>query len=182
MASDDLLAKTETMRAKLREVRIQPTNLALPMADAYIDEIEKTIATRLPDDYRWFVREYGACWTEKSYAYPIDPACPWGGTEALASFDLFYGREAESDDLLKMCHWFCVDRIPSEFIPIARDSGDNLLCLGVREPYRGEVYFWILHEETHPPTMDNMWFVASSFADLIASLIPDPGYATDDAA
>lgn len=182
MASDDLSAKTQKMRAKLREARIRPTHGAVLPTDEYIGEVERTICTQMPEDYRWFLREFGASIPEIPQAYRLDPACPWGGGEALAGFDFLLGPESRCTDLLEMCIEYCGDRIPREFIPIGLDGVDNILCLGVRSPYRGQVYLWIFEEETRPPTMDNMWFVANSFADFVEGLLPDPGYAPKTAA
>jgi hypothetical protein len=62
------------------------------------------------------------------------------------------------------------DRMPSEFVPIARDGGGNLL---VMDP-AGEIYFWDHERESDSdplqPYYANTTKIASSFTALVGAL------------
>ncbi len=64
-------------------------------------------------------------------------------------------------------------RIPNSFFPIAYDSCGNLICIPVKGPDRGKVYFWD-HEmeaaDDEEPSYDNLTLIADSFEDFFNSL------------
>lgn len=67
------------------------------------------------------------------------------------------------------------DRLPSNIFPIAYDSLGNLICISVKGPDRGKVYFWD-HEleadsnQGESPSYDNLTLIADSFDEFINSL------------
>jgi hypothetical protein len=59
------------------------------------------------------------------------------------------------------------------------DPGGNAICLGIRGPHRGKVYFWDHEEEPDPDEWDgqvetagNLEVIAESFAEFLARVSP----------
>ena len=63
------------------------------------------------------------------------------------------------------------DYVPTGFVPIAEDSGGNLLCLGIKDTHAGKVFFWD-HEQPQGDDPRNLREVANSIDELLDKLIP----------
>jgi hypothetical protein len=63
------------------------------------------------------------------------------------------------------------ERIPNEVIPIAHAECGNLICLVIKGSEIGNVYFWDHELEVEQlPSWENMFFLSSSFDELVESL------------
>lgn len=62
-------------------------------------------------------------------------------------------------------------RLPEGFIPIGDDLGGSVICLGTKEPYNEEIYFWDHENESETPyDMNNMYFLANDIYDFLDKL------------
>lgn len=67
------------------------------------------------------------------------------------------------------------ERLPNNIFPIGYDSGGNLICISVKGPDRGKIYFWNHEMEADPaqgevPDYSNLTLIADSFDEFINSL------------
>jgi hypothetical protein len=60
------------------------------------------------------------------------------------------------------------DKIPNHFIPVAHDSGGNLICLSCGKNDFGYVYFW--DHEYDKTGANNYFIIAKSFNQFIESI------------
>ncbi len=132
-----------------------------------IIELESKINVKLPSDYKRFLLLHNGG-HPKQNCYPcIDDNME--GSD-IDSFLAFY--EGSINSLITDINIY-EDRIPKGFIPIACDSGGNLVCLGIGDDKYGMIYFWEHEEEVEygeEPTLDNMYLIANNFTDFINSL------------
>lgn len=99
-------------------------------SEAQINETEKSIKSSLPEEYRKFLREFGASlFTDDVVFTPIEPS-PWavGGDEC---FDAFYGISADPGFDLCRVNARLKGNLPNETIAIGHDSGSNLILLSL---------------------------------------------------
>lgn len=61
-------------------------------------------------------------------------------------------------------------RVPANLIPIACDGSGDLICLALFGPDTGQVVFWDYLDERDEPTYENVYRVADSFSEFIASI------------
>lgn len=83
----------------------------------------------------------------------------------------FSGSKAsfESSDLVWV-HDIMHGRLPRGQLAFANTDCGDLLCLTVGGLAEGRVMFWDHEAETAPPTFDNMYEVAPTFEEFLASL------------
>lgn len=132
------------------------------MSVVNIDSFEKRLGTALPEDYTDFLTK-GTVPTRRVFVVPgqgrsrVRSFIGFGdGFEAPARYLSLYGR-----------------RLPSEVTPIGEDAFGNLVCLAIRGPHRGSVYFWDHENESEPGTAvtyDNMTLLAPSFVEFVRGL------------
>ncbi len=131
-----------------------------------IQDAEKELDVVFPADYKQFLLLHnGGQPDQKNYDF----------AENENGSDVHCFLSINGDDSISLLNEACFfqDKIPKAFIPIAYDSGNNQICLGVREPYYNQVYFWDFNEAPgwmdpefyELPTFDNMYLLARSFDD-----------------
>src|SRR3954466_11826651 len=109
-----------------------------PATDEQICELEKIEGITLPADFRTFLQTYnGGRPTPDSFPFP--PGTEGGGSLLNTFFHLGEG-EGETNDLQTMCDRYR-KRLPPTMMPIGRDAGNNIICLGVHGEPKGRVYF-----------------------------------------
>jgi cell wall assembly regulator SMI1 len=139
-----------------------------PLSPSHLQEVESRLAIELPGDYRAFLLAHNG-------GRPVPDAFRLSGRWEMV--DRFLGiHEGEHDNLLDYVKAY-EGRLPPELLPIAHDAFGNLLCLAVRSPEHGGVYFWDHEGEAErgqPPSYDNVTCVAESFEDFLASLTALP--------
>ncbi|MEI6187628.1 MAG: SMI1/KNR4 family protein [Alphaproteobacteria bacterium] len=129
--------------------------------------LEKKIGINLPVEYKNFLILHNGGHPKKD-CYPMISTVLDGAD--IAWFLACY--EGEHENLLKEFSRF-KGIIPEEFIPIARGSGGNKICLGVSGNVFGKVYFFVRNweiDENGQPIPDEMCTIANNFTDFINSL------------
>lgn len=144
------------MNVLIFETRGQP---ASPQA---VGDLEANVG-KLPEDYKAFLIEGDGA---RLRQFNTVSGSEFGGVReifALADPEGSYRK-------LPAVMTTYARRVPPGFLPISDDQAGNLYCLGLVEPYRGQVYFWDHEyeaEEDEEPTLDNMHKVAGSFQELV---------------
>jgi hypothetical protein len=164
--------------------KIVKINNSLPKTNvARIQRFETEHNISLPKSFVEFLLEYNGGQPE-ARVFPIVDHQRLGNTAGFVQ--LIYGLDdpwgpAAMDIEEKMEVY--LERIPSDYIPIANDVGGNLILLCVKGAPHGEVYFWDHGvEEEIDPSQDlsasyyNVAFVAKSFDDFLNQLRPEQGY------
>ncbi|MBD2326000.1 SMI1/KNR4 family protein [Alkalinema sp. FACHB-956] len=137
--------------------------------------LEKIIQHQLPQDYTEFLMNYNVIAFDNYVEFPLIEEC-FG--EDWKSIDLFWG--IVYDEARDIGHQYInnyKDRLPNGLLPIASDAGDNIICIGIAEDIKGEIYFWDFEEELHDPDDEdledpfyNTCLVAHSFSEFINSM------------
>ena len=153
-------------------------SLGPSLTDRDIANVERQLGVSLPPDYAAFLREHNGGHPEPSVFRVYDEEPPAGSssyTERVLAFFLGLSRD-EYNDLLDSAKFF-ENRVPPELLAVGRDVFGNLICLAVSGPNRGKIYWWFHEEEAEedePPTYDNIYFVANSFAEFLDTLTELP--------
>ncbi len=155
-----------------------------PVASEKIADFEASIGETLPADYREFL---SAC---NGGALGGRLCCPYGSDEANVCIHHVGGLRDSASMSLAARRRVYSGRIPSDLLWIMDDPGGNAICLGIRGPHRGKVYFWDHEEEPDPDEWDgqvetvetagNLELIAESFAEW-SSAVPNPGHSWDAA-
>lgn len=121
---------------------------------------------KLPDTYRDFLimnngGEPGSCYfTFKDSS---------DGSDVRYFLGIFPDKDNDLLNHLKIYK----NRLPDNIFPIAYDSCGNLICISVKGPDRGKVYFWD-HEmeagEGQEPDYSNLTLIADSFSEFLENL------------
>jgi hypothetical protein len=133
-----------------------------------IVEVEKVLNFSLPIQYRSFLlKQNGGHPQPNKFNIEGDP-------ENISRVDGFnYIKNGDFLDLLNTWEVY-QGRIPKEFISIAFDPGGNQICIGVSNPYYGQIYFWDHEEEgDEETTYDNLYLIAESFDKFMNNLSND---------
>ena len=141
-------------------------------------ELEAALGGPLPDDYRQFLEMCnggfvgGALW----YEGPTPT-----GTSADAGVHHIGGFRQETFFSLAWAQNCYAGRIPDVLLWIMDDPFGNAICLGLRGPHRGRIYFWDHEREPDPrcwngqvETAGNLTLIANSFTEFVAGLKPTP--------
>ncbi len=147
--------------------------------------IEKRYKIKIPEIYKLFLFKYGDCTIEQEIRYrPVKPS-HYTDKDGLNDFGSFFGFEEGMNNIGKIIKQY-YERVPNSLIPIADDGLGNLVCIGVKDEYRGKIYFWNHEDELMAHVMlnekeyldisiDNYWnnifLIAESFLDFIKSFI-----------
>jgi hypothetical protein len=143
-----------------------------PVTLEILAEAEKQLGVALPEGYRQFLLLHnGGHPKQDCYGFAEND----NNSEVHRFFAIFDGSNTVNLLIQAKCYR---DSVPSEFLVIGRDGGGSRICLGVREPYYNQVYFWDFNEAPgwmdpefyEPPTFDNMYLLARSFEEFINKL------------
>lgn len=139
--------------------------------------LEHSLGVALPDDYRRFLigcnggHVGGRLW----FRGPTPD-----GESADAGVHHIGGFRSESYFSLTQTRKTYGPRIPPTLLWIADDPFGNAICLGLREPHRGHVFFWDHEHEPDPEAWDgrletagNLQLLALSFTDFVSGLRAD---------
>ncbi len=63
-------------------------------------------------------------------------------------------------------------RLPKGLLPIARDPGGSLLCLGTSGKHAGHILFWDRNKESSRASFKNVYLVAEDFSAFLNGLYP----------
>jgi SMI1 / KNR4 family (SUKH-1) len=176
------------MDQSLDALGIEPLNgkYLIKMSQSDLMNLEQRLQVRLPNIYRWFLLNYGGIGFRHHISFrPISPLPEHLSVSGIGDIDFLYGPESDARDeysLMEMLRCYS-DRMPENLIPIGGEIGGNQICLGIRGPEAGKIYYWDHHNEWDeedyleqglpvPPDMkfQNVHLIADSFEDFIARL------------
>lgn len=158
--------KTKKRRQKdldkrTKELGIESFVNDIPLSEvpSVIKEIECSFGVKLPEDYAWFLLEYGSFCFLEDVEYPGRNIC-------IGSF--------LCEDMIE---WLSVidERFPTQFIPIADDGGGNLLGMSLRQDETHGQIYWHHHcvgavDDTDAARFEVLDWIAPSWADFIMGL------------
>ena len=143
-------------------VEINPSKESLNPAQ--VDDLELTLRTRLPEDFKAFLRQHNA-------AVPAENVYRTGNI--TTSVEQFFGISTdENEDIVFLNQQMYSGRLPPRAVAVALAGGGNLICIRTSD---GSVYLWDHEREALPdaePTYDNMARLAQSFAEFLERLEP----------
>jgi len=147
-------------------VAFEMHNNGPPITEARISAVEHKLGIVLPGGYLAFLmRNNGGI--PKPRFFPIRGLDdnPFGGIQ------LFFGIDetVRSADLEWNYETFS-GRIPHNLLPIACDDAGNLICISLNGVDGDMVYLWYHDDEHTPPTYNNVYFIAESFAAFLESI------------
>lgn len=147
-----------------------------PVTSEDIKQIESELGYSLPNDYVEFLINYGGFAFNCYVIYPLLEPCPIGDMQGL---DVFFGvLPNDTYDIIGRYQGL-KDRIPSNFLPIARDGMGNHVCLSVNGDDKGYVYFWqhdaevLIDDDENSGYVKDIYLAARSFDEFIDSLERD---------
>lgn len=98
--------------------------------EAQILETEMKLKLRLPEEYKKFLREFGASlFTQDVIFTPKEPS-PWA-VDGNERFDIFYGVSTDPGFDLCRVNTRLKGDIPAQTIAIGHDPGSNLILLSL---------------------------------------------------
>ncbi len=133
-----------------------------PPTHQQFQDLEQLVGAPLPESYKAFLRFSNGGHPELD-SFPV---AEWDGYNA--SVNKFFRLTDDPTDVGSL-RWIYAYRPKPTLLPIARDGGDNLLCLSVAPSDYGAVYFW-----THDEPDAEAGRVADSFEEFLDLLYLDP--------
>ncbi|MCX7568633.1 SMI1/KNR4 family protein [Tumebacillus sp. DT12] len=135
-----------------------------------VEQFEAVQGVILPLKYKTFLLQWNGGYPELNVFKISDEQ----GTSVL---NVLNGIGDMYDNLEKVMDIY-EDRLPTGFIPIGDDPGGNVICVGTKEPYYEQIYFWDHEQESdEPDDMTNMYLLARDIYEFLERLYDD----TDDA-
>lgn len=130
-----------------------------------IERFERQFGLTLPADYKDFLlRNNGGEPTPDRLIVP-----GWNGGSTCVN--RFFGFRDDNDCDLEKIYVNSADYIPPGFLPIAEDSGGNMLCLDVSGSQPGSILFWD-HESPHGDDPLHLHALAAGIEALLEKLLP----------
>ncbi|EOP59975.1 SMI1/KNR4 family protein [Bacillus cereus] len=137
--------------------------------DAYksIETIERIYGVDLPLDYKEFLLEYGGCFIKDNRMYKaieVNPVTPEDGFDSIGGF---YGITNDAYEIESIIQTY-KDILGSSVMPIADADGGDLICIGLKDKYRGKIYYWYHEGETiNEDGKEYYYLIANSFEEFI---------------
>lgn len=133
-----------------------------------IEQFEVRNNLKLPEKYKTFLLKWNGGYTEPSL-FSISEEQGTSVVNVLNGIGNMYDNLDKVIDIYEY-------RLPEGFVPIGDDPGGNVICLGTKEPYYENIYFWDHEEEPEDSEdMSNMYFLANNIDDFIDKLFEDAG-------
>ncbi len=123
--------------------------------DAEIARFEKSLGISLPADYRSFLQRCNGGYAGGSV---------WDFENDVGVHHVGGFREEKHFSLPRHCASL-KEFLPADLIPIADDPFGNAICIGIRGPSLGKIYFWHHESADEEPA-----HVADSFAQFVEHL------------
>jgi len=152
------------------------TQLEKTLKPKDIDEIEKTVSLKFPEEYRKHLLKYngGQC-------SPNEFSFIENGKKTNSCVDWFLAiYDGEYDNLSDYIKTYKLDekRLPADIIPIANDPGGNLICISCGKEDNGAIYFWDHEKEVDysvsgDDDYSNLFLIANSFKDFLDRKVED---------
>lgn len=127
-------------------------------------DFEAQLNARLPEDYRQFLLLHNGGQPDKTEF----TAKKYGGSIMQRFFGFNTPYNTDNFDYILRTY---KDRVPDDFLPIARDMLGNLLLIGIRRRYVGKVYFWWHENEAEKKAwFKNIYSINDSFTAFFNGL------------
>ncbi len=140
------------------------TKQAPPVSRKEIEQFEQRNGISLPDSYKAFLLK-----TNGGEPTPDRLFIPgWSGQSTCVNHFLGIGQGGYYD--LEASFQNAEDYIPDRFIPIAIDTGGNMLCTCTSGDSAGKIFFWD-HEHPQGDAPSSLYEVASSVDELLEKLV-----------
>ncbi len=145
------------------------TNTHGPLDENCLRALEQLWEFQLPKEYRTFLLKYNGGRPKKDTFYFHS------SNDDGSVVHVFFGIYKDDNYNLLMSLTEIGGRYPSDSFPIASDVCGNHICITVKGPNRGKIYFW--DHETEADTeqgevadYSNMTLIADSFNEFIDGL------------
>ncbi|NCG69078.1 hypothetical protein GWJ21_14475 [Bacillus coagulans] len=168
----NLLTKLEVKEPKGLDTLLRGNKLAL---------LEQKYNISLPNEYKTFLESYDEIFFENDVSFKPIEKSSLTTKDGRQYFDGFLGLESK-DSIFNYIESY-KERMPDSLIPIGECPGGNLICIGVKEPVLGKVFFWDHESEAsaklmidnNPPKdinlyWDNLFLVSKTFIDFLRLL------------
>ncbi len=143
-----------------------------PVSEAELKQAERDLEERghpLLPSYRAYLRE-------RDGGQPLEDEFHFadGTDEGGASLvNVFLGvRSSNTSNVINTLD-LLGDRMRAGILPIAYDTGGNLVCIDGRDGRDGPILFWDHEEETEPPSEENLRWVAPDLTTFLDMLVPN---------
>lgn len=131
-----------------------------------IEQFEIEHNVKFPKSYKNFLLKWNGGYVEPD-VFTIS------NEQGESSVNVFFGIGNMYDNLADYIE-ILDGRLPDGFIPIAIDGSGNFICLGTKEPYYDQIYFWDHELEPEDPNdMSNMYFLTNNIDEFLDKLYED---------
>lgn len=131
-----------------------------------IKNFETEYNVNLPERYKGFLLNWNG-------GYPEPSMFEISVEKGVSVIDHFFGIGDEESDLSDYIDVYEY-RLPTGFVPIAYDPGGNVICLGTKDPYYDNIYFWDHeNEQGDNENMSKMYFLANNIDEFLGNLYED---------
>ena len=152
----------------MKKFKYFPTTCLGPkLCEMDLDKLEQVLIKKLPDDYRLFLLEHNGGCLDANYDYIVTFETSGDNQSVLDAFLNLTYNCFDSDDIYELWNSTYKGRMPSHFLPIARDPGGNIYCLSLGENDYGWVYFWDHEREVFPADYSNSYKISENFTSFI---------------
>lgn len=168
---------------KLKELGVIISNETVHNETELLYEYEALIGHTLPATYKVFLLKYKTSLDfDNMIVYRPLESSPWDseGTQGLNEiYGLTLGTNKDSGfSTLSETYTTYLDRMPHSVVPIAEAPGGNQICLGIKAPVEGKVFFWDHEDEReiigeHQNDFENMYLIANTLEEFINSMMID---------
>ena len=134
--------------------------------DEDLRRLESETGTSLPQEYKDFLKQNNGGRPSPKF-FPIKGFANNPIGQVLDFFGI--------DDQVKSCrldwnHKTLLGKIPANMFAIACEDGGSLICLSLSGEDKGRIYYWDFYGQTERPSYENVYFVAETFHEFLASL------------
>jgi len=167
----------------------------VPLTVSEIEQFEGILNSLLPDDYKYFLSNYGKSSFVKEvkfHPYTNDAEYIHSAEIGLPNFKFygsqvsyFYGLNTDNNNF-NIINKFNIyaNRLPKDFLPIADDGLGNQICLSLSKEKFNWIYWWdhenewdeedylddTGHEMSEEVKFQNVYLIAKSFTEFIEKL------------
>lgn len=140
------------------------------LTESEIEGVEAALGSKLPADYRDFLKSFGG--------YLVFADSPWpNGPAETCRLSVFLGV-LPRDGIVKFDPlWYLLrvremtaDQRPPEILPIAMSSGNDYFCLRLDEKGYGWIYYWDRLVQFDCSDYSGLYLLAGSFTEWMESL------------
>lgn len=132
------------------------------LSEGDVEQLEAELRLIFPPAYRAFLLRYNGGYPNPN-AFERESNNRKG--RQLSMVADFFGIED-----LRLYREMLIDRMPENLMPVACDSGGNMIVVSVAGKDVGHVYFWDHNRETEPPSYSNVYKAAPDFQSFLESL------------